>query len=300
MKSRSFATVPALLALLLPLGAALPAQAQYKIVGPDGKVTYTDRAPLRADGKITALGSRAVAPAADVALPAELRQAASRYPVLLYVSLNACEPCDLARQLLRQRGIPHGERQVQTSEDGDALEKLTGGRDAPTLTIGSQTLRGLSPEVWNSYLDAAGYPRESRLPPGYQFPAAAPIAERREAPRTVAQRPAAPASAVEDTAKGAAGKRPTRRASRLPAATAAPITQNSTGTPSAAPATPNSSGIVALEKLIVIERSAIASPCRSCGVNWCSVVMIIGCTEPSARPSRTASVPINQADRTNG
>ena len=58
----------------------------------------------------------------------------------------------------------------------------------PTLTIGAQTLRGLAPEVWNSYLDGAGYPRESRLPKTYQYAAATPITERRDTPT----RPAAP------------------------------------------------------------------------------------------------------------
>ena len=51
-----------------------------------------------------------------------------------------------------------------------------------------------------------------------------------------------------------------RRACRLPAATAAPITQKSGPAPSAAPPKPNTSGIEADAKLIVIERSAIASP----------------------------------------
>ena len=67
--------------------------------------------------------------------------------------------------------------------------KLTGGHDAPTLAIGTQMLRGLAPEVWASYLDAAAYPRESKLPSTYQYPAPTPLTERREAS---AVRPAAP------------------------------------------------------------------------------------------------------------
>jgi hypothetical protein len=50
----------------------------------------------------------------------------------------------------------------------------------PTLVIGSQVMRGLSSEAWISYLDAAGYPRESRLPASYQYRPATPIVERRE------------------------------------------------------------------------------------------------------------------------
>ena len=182
-----------------PLVAGLlmaPAVAQYKVVGPDGKVTYTDRAPTPADGKVTALGGRAAPVATEVALPQELRQATSRYPATLYVTSGACEPCDSARQLLRQRGVPFSEKQVVTAEDGEALERLTGARDAPTLTLGAQTLRGLSAELWNSYLDAAGYPRESRLPANYQYPASAPLTERREAAR-VAPAPPRPAARAE-------------------------------------------------------------------------------------------------------
>ena len=53
--------------------------------------------------------------------------------------------------------------------------------------------------------------------------------------------------------------------------------------------------MTALDRLIAIERKAIASPCRSAGVIWCSVVMIIGCTAPSARPRTTAHTPITHA-----
>ena len=164
------------------LAAASMASAQYKVVGPDGKVTYTDRSPSPSAGQVTSLNARnaaVVQPDAD--LPFELRAVVTKYPVTLYTVTGNCEPCVAARQLLRQRGVPYAERQVVTGEDGDALEKLTGARDAPTLTIGAQTLRGLAPDVWASYLEAAGYPRDSRLPATYQYRAATPIVERREA-----------------------------------------------------------------------------------------------------------------------
>jgi glutaredoxin len=193
------------LVLATGLVLATPSHALYKVVGPDGKITYTDRAPGLNEGKVSPLGGRPVPVAADVVLPIELRQAVSRYPVTLYTIGGACEPCDSARQLLRQRGVPHSEKQVLSPEDGEALQRLSGGLDAPTLTIGGQTLRGLATEVWSSYLDSAGYPRESRLPQGYQFPAPTPITERREAaPRTIprsepvaADAPAAPPPAQQ-------------------------------------------------------------------------------------------------------
>ena len=190
----------AALALAIAI-AALPSQAQFKLIGPDGKVTYTDREPSASEGKIVPLGNRAaVVPATEPDLPFELRQPTSKYPVTLYVTTTACDPCSAARQLLKQRGIPFNERQVVTSEDSEALERLSGAREAPTLTIGSQTLRGFAAEVWASYLDAAGYPKESRLPTSYAYRPATPIVDRRESttarvdPRADARpAPAAPA-----------------------------------------------------------------------------------------------------------
>ena len=176
---------------LLLAATVSPCQAQYKVIGADGKVTYTDRLPATSQGKVSSIDARGGAAAADASLPLELRRAVARFPVTLYVMAQGCEPCGAARQLLRQRGIPITEKLVQTATDADALERLTGGRDAPSLSIGAQTLRGLAPEVWNSYLDAAGYPRESRLPASYEYPPATPIVERSD----VDVRPAAPGRA---------------------------------------------------------------------------------------------------------
>ncbi|HWH83640.1 MAG TPA: glutaredoxin family protein [Burkholderiaceae bacterium] len=186
-------------AALVAMAAAAPAaaQTQYKVVGPDGKVTYTDRVPATNATKVTSLNSRGGPSAAvDVALPLELRQPAARYPVTLYTVSGACNPCEAARVLLRTRGVPYAEKQVLSAEDGEALEKLAGSRDVPVLSIGTQVMRGLAPEVWGSYLDAAGYPRESRLPASYQYAAATPVVERREAvtPKAPPAAPAAPAA----------------------------------------------------------------------------------------------------------
>ena len=171
----------AAIALALAL-FALPGQAQFKVIGTDGKITYTDREPSASEGKVVPLGNRPVVQAAaEPDLPFELRQASSKYPVTLYVTSTACEPCTSARQMLKQRGIPFNERLVVTAEDSEALERLSGAREAPTLSIGSQILRGYAAEVWSSYLDAAGYPRDSRLPSTYQYRAAAPVIDRREA-----------------------------------------------------------------------------------------------------------------------
>lgn len=176
--------------------AAAPSFALYKVVGPDGKITYTDRPPTANEGRVSPINGLTGSVDSAPALPVELREASSRYPVTLYTLVSGCEPCEAARALLRQRGIPYAERQVITPEDGDAFVKLTGGRDAPVLAIGAQQLKGLTPDAWNSYLDSAGYPKASKLPPGYAFASPQPLTERREAaPATGRGAPAAPAAA---------------------------------------------------------------------------------------------------------
>lgn len=170
--------------------AALAAHAQYKIVGPDGRITYTDRPPAEATGRVSSLGrgTAGAAAAADGGLPFELRQIVARYPVTLYTGDN-CPPCDSARQMLQQRGVPYVERRVESAEDQQALERLVGGRSIPSLTVGLQPLRGYYANDWTSFLDAAGYPRESKLPKTWQPPPVTPLTER------VLPRAAAPASA---------------------------------------------------------------------------------------------------------
>jgi glutaredoxin len=169
-----------LLALLALAATAGPAQALYKVVGPDGKITYTDRAPDTATpGKVTGL-SASGAPAADASLPQELRQPVSRYPVTLYTAPD-CAPCDEARNLLRQRGIPYTEKTATSAEDREAWGRIVGGPESPAVKIGGQSLRGLQADRWNEYLDAAGYPKQSKLPANYQWPTAEPLIPRQAA-----------------------------------------------------------------------------------------------------------------------
>ncbi|MFI4928900.1 MAG: glutaredoxin family protein [Burkholderiales bacterium] len=177
---------------------ALPSHALFKVVAPDGTVTYTDRPPPASIGRGTPQGKEAsgadAAAAALASLPIELRQTAARFPVTLYTSTD-CSPCDNGRRLLQTRGVPYVERRVLTGDDAEALDRLTGGRSVPTLTIGGQALRGYSDSDWHSYLDAAGYPRESQLPRSYQQPAATPLVERQPEAAPVA-RPAPPAEPI--------------------------------------------------------------------------------------------------------
>lgn len=184
---------------VVPLAAlltALPSFALYKVVGPDGKVTYTDRPPAtqgNTPGKVQALSSSGT-PIADESLPFELRQVTSRYPVTLYTS-DKCSPCDSGRNFLRQRGIPYSERAISTQADMDAMQRVEGTTELPVLRIGGQQVKGYSDAEWGSYLDAAGYPKQSRLPGNYKFSSAQPMVAREAPAPAPAAAPAAQATA---------------------------------------------------------------------------------------------------------
>jgi glutaredoxin len=171
---------PLLSVLLLATSATF---AQYKVVEPDGSITYTDRPQLATTTRVTPLAQSARAArnsSVGNELPAELRQAAQRYPVTLYTAKD-CPACDAGRRFLQGRGIPYAERVVTSEEDASAMERVAGGRSVPTLMIGAQPFRGLSEGEWTAYLDVAGYPRESRLPANWPKPVATPVVERNTA-----------------------------------------------------------------------------------------------------------------------
>lgn len=178
--------------------ATAAAQAQYKVVAPDGSVTYTDRPPASSNVKVTPIGRTAIAAAAatnpELALPTELRNAVQRHPVTLLTG-DGCPPCDTARRLLQQRGVPFTERRVVTDEDGAALERLVGARSVPSLMIGTQPLRGFNETDWTSFLDAAGYPRQNRLPRNWPTQPPRPLVER--STPAAAQAPAPAPEATE-------------------------------------------------------------------------------------------------------
>ncbi len=152
-------------ALLLVLASA-PAWALYKVVGPNGEITYTDRPPADAK-KAAPLKTTANATAATDGLPYALQQVVVRYPVTFYTA-DKCAPCDQGRQYLNRRGIPFVEKTIKTDADAKAYKGLTGTEQLPTLKVGSQQITGFGEGEWNAYLSAAGYPEQSQLPASYK------------------------------------------------------------------------------------------------------------------------------------
>lgn len=167
---------------LLAAAAAGPAAAQYRWVDADGRVNYGDRPPPDAKD-VRSLGTTRPPPAAPAsALPFELRRAIERAPVVLYTAPD-CQPCAPAAALLRERGVPYAERTVTTNEDLQEFRRMTGGLRLPHVTVGNVSQNGFSQEIWQSLLDAAGYPKGSMLPRSYQWAAPQPLAPAKTEPR---------------------------------------------------------------------------------------------------------------------
>ena len=155
--------------------SALPAHALFKVVGPDGKVTYSDRPPP-GDTRAVQVNRDGSIASNDVSLPFALRQVMAKFPVTLYTA-SKCDACELGRALLQRRGIPFSERTATTNEDKEVWEKITGGQEAPVMKVGAQVMRGFNASTWEETLDVAGYSRTSQLPPNFKAAAAQPLLE---------------------------------------------------------------------------------------------------------------------------
>ncbi len=189
----------ALTALAWVQGAS--AQALYRSVGPDGKVSFSDKPPEEAKSGRTAAGVgggnvSATNSGGSGTLPYELRQVVNKYPVTLYTGAG-CGPCGSGKAFLSNRGIPYVEKTVTSNEDIEALQRIAGDNSLPLLTIGSQQLKGYSDAEWGQYLEAAGYPKTSGLPANFRNPPASPL--------VAIQRPAVNTAAPAGQAGGSDG-----------------------------------------------------------------------------------------------
>lgn len=168
---------------------------QYKVTGPDGRVTYTDRPPVTQSNRIQPL-TAAGQPAPQQSLPAVLRDPASKYPVTIYTAAD-CSACDMGRNYLRQRGIPFAETTVNSAADSAAFrQRFAGAGSVPLLMVGAQRLESFDQAAWSGYLDAAGYPKTSALPAGYIAASAAPMAPIAADPQKAGSVPTLPQAAT--------------------------------------------------------------------------------------------------------
>lgn len=167
------------LSAIATFSTQISAQQMYRIVGADGRVTFSDQPPPpSANVKVTTgRAGTFVESAGGASLPFELNSIVQRFPVILYTGKD-CLPCDAGRNLLRTRGVPFTERTIEGNEDVEALKRISGDTSLPVATVGSQQMKGFSDVEWTKFLDAAGYPKTSQLPPTYRNPAPAPLVAR--------------------------------------------------------------------------------------------------------------------------
>jgi len=187
--------------LLLPVLA----QAQmYRWVDDNGKVHYSDRAPL-SGAKNVQKQSISVGQSSSASLPYALQQAVRNSPVTLYTSEDCRETCAQARELLNQRGVPYSEVTVADEADLAQLKKLSGDSVVPVMTVGREVYKGFESGAYKAALDSAGYPTSSLLPPGVQArqPITKPV---QKAAPPAAEAGSSPATAPQETADTAAPK----------------------------------------------------------------------------------------------
>jgi len=161
------AVIPVVLGLAASPFAGASQLYQWKDA--QGRTVYSDQAPppsIRNAQQKAFKGS-----VIEIGESYDARTAREKYPVTLYAS--ACGiPCDQARQLLTQRGVPFSGRDPQASPEAQAeLKKLTGHLNVPVLVVGSERIDGFETGQWQAVLDRAGYPK---APSGGKPEAAAP------------------------------------------------------------------------------------------------------------------------------
>ncbi len=142
--------------------ASHPAYAElYKWVGADGRITYSDTPPPPDAKRVEKKRLNDRVTEGD-GLGFASRNAMKKYPVVLFTT-DCGLPCDQGRALLAKRGVPFTEKNPEKNlADGKELKRLTGALEVPDLQVGKDTpIKGFNEAVWNSALDAAGYPKNA-------------------------------------------------------------------------------------------------------------------------------------------
>lgn len=156
-------------ACFLVIVAVTSAQAEtlYKAVGPDGRITYTDRAP--ADSKSTSALRFADAPSTPLPDPvlkyqaalqknmqnrlAEAKKIDSISMPALYIA-TWCGYCTKAKAYLRARGIRCREIDIDKPDGGRAYFDAGGQRGVPLLMADGKRQSGFSEGSYDYFFSA--------------------------------------------------------------------------------------------------------------------------------------------------
>jgi glutaredoxin len=141
---------------LCALSVCIPASAQqiYRLVGPDGRVQYTDKPP--AGVKATPVESR-VNSYSGVPTVSGIPPAAATRPEVKMYATDWCPYCRKAQAYFAQHGIRYTHVDIEKSDAARAEYQRLGGRGVPVILVGTQRMNGFSEERLAQMLKAAGY-----------------------------------------------------------------------------------------------------------------------------------------------
>lgn len=150
----------ALLGSILLASALAAAQTTYRWIDPDsGRTVISDRPPPAGARQVV---KQAGDEASEAPIPYATRQAAEKFPVVLYSAANCLDVCAQARELLNGRGIPFSEKMLNSQEALDEFARQLGGAaTVPSIGVGRQSFKGFESTAWNKLLDLAGYPKSA-------------------------------------------------------------------------------------------------------------------------------------------
>ncbi len=131
----------------------------YRSVDKDGKVHYSDTPYVNPDDAEEIRFGKAPVP--EETLSYEAQRAKQYFPVTLYTFPECGSACNMARDLLVNRGIPFTEKSLVSQEDIEAFRKDSGDSQLPAMTVGKNWVKGFLAERWNGELDTAGYPKKA-------------------------------------------------------------------------------------------------------------------------------------------
>jgi glutaredoxin len=187
---------------LLACAAAFSAQAQYKYIGPDGRVVYSDQPPPPSAKGVKKENLPGQSSGASE-LPFAVQKAVQTYPVTLYTAPNCGAPCSEGKAYLNQRGVPFTEKTVKTPEDAVEFKKSMNTEQLPVLVVGSNKQTQWDKDAWTAALNSAGYPADNQLPRSYKNPAPVGVAPTAPAQSTAQNAPPAAPAAPSDSAPAA-------------------------------------------------------------------------------------------------
>jgi glutaredoxin len=146
-----------LIVLTAALAAAGASAQQYRWIDENGGVHYSDTPPPSSakSAQKKNLNGNAVGSQTNYALS----QAMKSSPVTLYSHPDCRETCQVARDVLNQRGVPFAEVSTTDSRKIDELRRVSGGATVPVLVVGAQVQTAASIDAYNEALDLAGYPK---------------------------------------------------------------------------------------------------------------------------------------------